>query len=234
VAFEPLVNYFFPVGVPASPVEEVVLKIEELEAIRLKDYLSLDQEDGAVMMGISRPTFQRIVTEAHQKIADALITGKIIRIEGGNYCLGGNFCRKDARQLGQDEICQFSDVLSNTLAGQPRKVAICASGDSPNAKVADHFARCSFFWVWDAADQSFEIVPNQDTSTGHGAGLHAIRRLTSEGVGIIITRQIGSRAFFAMQRLGIKIYSDQDQSGVDDCFQKYLKDQLEELAEPNC
>jgi hypothetical protein len=36
-------------------------------------------------MNISRPTFQRVLVSARQKIADALLNGKAIRIEGGNF-----------------------------------------------------------------------------------------------------------------------------------------------------
>jgi predicted DNA-binding protein (UPF0251 family) len=63
------------------------LKVEELESIRLKDYLRLSQEEAAERMGVSQPTFHRIVSEAHRKIAEALVEGKAIRVEGGNYIL---------------------------------------------------------------------------------------------------------------------------------------------------
>ena len=63
------------------------MKVEELESIRLKDHLRLSQEEAAERMGISQPTFHRIVSEAHRKIAEAFVEGKAIRIEGGNYVL---------------------------------------------------------------------------------------------------------------------------------------------------
>jgi predicted DNA-binding protein (UPF0251 family) len=61
--------------------------VEELESIRLKDYLRLSQEEAAERMGVSQPTFHRIVSEAHRKIAEALVEGKAIRVEGGNYVM---------------------------------------------------------------------------------------------------------------------------------------------------
>lgn len=106
VESEPEVRYFKPQGIPVSNLEEVVLKVEELEAVRLKDVMNLEQEDCAQLMRISRPTFQRILATAHARIADALINGKALRIEGGNYCLGGGFCRKQGRLLEQNEICE--------------------------------------------------------------------------------------------------------------------------------
>lgn len=85
VAFIPGVNYFKPAGIPLRSLEEVRLSIEEAEAIRLKDLEDLEQEQGAERMNISRPTFQRVLGSARRKLADALLNGKAIRIEGGNY-----------------------------------------------------------------------------------------------------------------------------------------------------
>jgi len=85
VAFVPGVTFFKPSGVSMRELEEVRLTVEEVEAIRLKDLEMLEQEESAVRMNISRPTFQRVLASARQKIADALLNGKAIRIEGGNY-----------------------------------------------------------------------------------------------------------------------------------------------------
>ena len=74
-------------GKPSSAREESILKVEELESIRLKNYLRLSQEEAAERMGVSQPTFHRILSEAHRKIAEAFIEGKAIRVEGGNYIL---------------------------------------------------------------------------------------------------------------------------------------------------
>ena len=98
VEFLPGVTHFKPAGLPLGTIEEVQVSVEEAEAIRLKDLEGLGQEQGAERMNISRPTFQRILASARQKIADALLNGKAIRIEGGNFemtwqrfrCRGGH------------------------------------------------------------------------------------------------------------------------------------------------
>jgi predicted DNA-binding protein (UPF0251 family) len=81
----PRVNYFKPAGIPLAEIQEVRLSIEEAEAIRLKDLESLEQDACAQKMNVSRSTFARILVLARQKMADALLNGKAIRIEGGNY-----------------------------------------------------------------------------------------------------------------------------------------------------
>jgi|WetSurMetagenome_2_1015567.scaffolds.fasta_scaffold140392_1 uncharacterized protein len=80
----PGTTYFKPAGIPVRDLEEICLSLEELEAVKLKDLEGLEQERGADSMQISRPTFQRILASAHQKIADALLNGKALRINGGN------------------------------------------------------------------------------------------------------------------------------------------------------
>ena len=85
VAFMPETTYFKPVGKHSRAVEEVCLSVEEAESIRLKDVERLGQEECARRMNISRPTFHRVLGSARSKLADALLNGKAIRIEGGNF-----------------------------------------------------------------------------------------------------------------------------------------------------
>ena len=85
VEFLPEVTFFKPAGIPLRVLEEIRLSVEESEAIRLKDLEGLEQEQGAEKMNVSRPTFQRVLASARQKVADALLNGKAIRIDGGNF-----------------------------------------------------------------------------------------------------------------------------------------------------
>ncbi len=85
VHFNPDVCYFKPRGIPLMDLEETTLTIDELEAIRLADLKDLTHEEGGQKMGVSRATFGRIVQRARRVIADALINGKAICVEGGNY-----------------------------------------------------------------------------------------------------------------------------------------------------
>jgi predicted DNA-binding protein (UPF0251 family)/DNA-directed RNA polymerase subunit RPC12/RpoP len=85
VAFEPDVSYFKPRGIPMIDLAEVCLTVDEREAIRLADQLGLSQEEAGRRMGVSRATFGRIIQRARRSVADALISGKAIRIDGGNY-----------------------------------------------------------------------------------------------------------------------------------------------------
>jgi uncharacterized protein len=94
-------SYFKPRGIPSSELEEVLLNLDEFEAIRLADYEQFYQEQAASQMNISRQTFGRIIESAHQKLADALLNGKAIKIEDGDALkIGGVICRKKQKNNG--------------------------------------------------------------------------------------------------------------------------------------
>ena len=83
IDFVPRVTVFKPAGVPRVELEETTLTLDELEALRLADLNGLYQEKAAPKMGISRSAFARILESARKKIADALIHGKSLKLEGG-------------------------------------------------------------------------------------------------------------------------------------------------------
>jgi len=76
----PAARYFKPVGIPLRELEEIVLGMDELEAMRLADLEGLYQADAAEKMGVSRQTIGNILNNAHRKLADALLNGKALRI----------------------------------------------------------------------------------------------------------------------------------------------------------
>jgi predicted DNA-binding protein (UPF0251 family) len=118
----PEVNYFKPAGIPLTLLDETYISVEELEAVRLKDLEGLEQEQCAEKMNVSRPTFQRVLGAARQKIADALLNGKVIRIEGGNFELA---TRRYRCLVGHEW-----DVPLEAMAGSPPES--CPKCDNPN------------------------------------------------------------------------------------------------------
>jgi len=85
VYWRPGIKVFKPVGPPSMIGGEVIITIDEMEAMRLVDYEGLKQEEAANTMKISQPTLNRLLMTARAKIMDAIINGKVIRIEGGDY-----------------------------------------------------------------------------------------------------------------------------------------------------
>ncbi len=103
ISYVPKHKYFKPSEVDA--VEEYQLKYEELEAMRLKDIEKLSQEQAAKLMQVSRQTFQNIIESARYKVALALVEGKAIRIEGGNYKI--KECRIQCLHCGKEYRLEY-------------------------------------------------------------------------------------------------------------------------------
>ncbi len=100
---DPDVCYFKPRGVPLRKLTGVSLTVDEYEALRLADLMGLSHEAAGEHMGVSRATFGRIVQKARMTVADALVNGMAIRIEGGEYRTPEGeivefFCNKCNRQ----------------------------------------------------------------------------------------------------------------------------------------
>ena len=119
-------NYFNPRGVPLSALEEVILTVDEFEAIRLADLEGSYQEQAAEKMNVSRQTFGRIIESAHKKVADALVKGKALKIEGGEFEMASmrNFSCYD---------CQHSWELPYGT-GRPGNCPSCRSGNIRRAE----------------------------------------------------------------------------------------------------
>jgi len=84
---EPKIAQFSPRGRPGRP-DEVELTMDEFEAIRLTDYKGMKQWQACRFLGVSRPTFTRILKLARKKLASGIVNGNIIRIAGGQFKVG--------------------------------------------------------------------------------------------------------------------------------------------------
>lgn len=107
ICFKPNCTYFAPKGIKNSDIEFVTLKLEELEAMRLKDIEKYNQEECAKKMKVSRQTFQLIIDAAREKVVKALIEGKAINIQGGNYEF--NLCEYKCEKCGNDYEQPFEE-----------------------------------------------------------------------------------------------------------------------------
>lgn len=132
VAFNPHTSYFKPRGIPLLDLDEVRLTVDEREALRLSDLIGLSQQEAGRRMGVSRATFGRIIQRARRAVADAIINGKAINIEGGSYkmidasrffrCLACSHHWEEPRGTGRPAGCpqcghdKFHRIPSNVKA----------------------------------------------------------------------------------------------------------------------
>lgn len=133
VCCQPQSNYFKPRGIPLSSLEEMVLAVDEFEAIRLADLEGLYQEQAAERMNVSRQTFGRVIESARKKVAEALVEGKALRIEGGDFEMAA------LRKFRCSE-CQHTWELPYG-EGRPSQCPSCKSGNVHRAEEDRGYAR---------------------------------------------------------------------------------------------
>ncbi|MCC8128544.1 MAG: DUF134 domain-containing protein [Clostridiales bacterium] len=178
--------------------EPVILTVDEYETIRLIDREGLSQEQCSQRMQVARTTAQKIYDSARKKLADVLVDGRPLKIEGGEYrlCTGGNpFCglsdcyRQELRQLFQ----------------KPKGVCIMRIAVTyENGQIYQHFGHTEQFKVYDVADG--KVVSSQVVGTngqGHGALAAVLSALQAD---ILICGGIGGGAQVALASAGIRLY----------------------------
>ena len=104
---------FKPVGFPMEELEKVILSLDEYEALRLADFEELYQEIAAEKMNVSRQTFGNIVKSARKKMAEALITGKAILIEGGDVTILNKPCPRCRKNMKSCPKCEDKNNENN-------------------------------------------------------------------------------------------------------------------------
>ena len=120
VRFMPEVTYFKPAGVRLSGLKETVLTVDEFEALRLKDLEEMNQKEAAKKMGISQPTFNRVLASARKKAADSIVNGKAIRVGGGRYKIVGTI----SGRRGSPAVC----ICPSCGTSAPKKRGMPCSG----------------------------------------------------------------------------------------------------------
>jgi len=135
VGFEPEVTYFKPAGIRMVDLEESILTVDEFEAVRLKDLEGMEQEEAAKKMSISQPTFHRLILSARKKIADAIVNGKAIRIEGGNFMVQMPGRRGRGAGMGRG-MGRGRGMGAGMGPGGPGAACVCPKCGYTEAKVA--------------------------------------------------------------------------------------------------
>ena len=129
VAALPKMTYFKPRGVPMSELAECRLSVDGLEALRLADYQDLNMDEAAARMGVSRHTFGRLLRKARRCVAEALIEGHALRIEGG--------------------VCALVDTSETQGAlDMSQSILVAVPSDAPGgleAAPSAHFGHCDVY-----------------------------------------------------------------------------------------
>lgn len=193
----PTTREFCPVGEnPCEP--PVTLTVDEYEAIRLIDRQGFSQEECGAYMQVARTTVQQIYAGARKKLADALVDGLSLRIEGGDYRL----CDGEDRDCGCGECYKhkFNQQYAKSKGEHIMRIAVTYE----NGEIFQHFGHTEQFKVYDAEDGKILSSEVVDTNgSGHGALAGILSALHAD---VLICGGIGGGAQAALAQAGIKLY----------------------------
>ena len=217
VGFFPNITYFKPAGLPIGVLEEVILGNDEVEAIRLKNLVGLSQEEAASQMGISQPTFHRLLLSAHQKLTDAVVNGKALRIEGGNVTsVEGQVgpCRWRHGWGCRTKPTAGVFVAEENIrpkGGNNMTIAITSADGTLDGKVDERFGRARKIILYDMETKEHSVVDNgMNLNAAQGAGIQAAQNVVRTGAKTIISGHFGPKAFQVIQMAGLEVYSATD------------------------
>ena len=219
----PTTKEFQPIG-DTSCKASVILTVDEYEAIRLIDKQGFSQEECSNYMQVARTTVQLIYNSARKKLADALVDGLSIRIEGGDFQLcdgnedycGCGGCRRHRRGCVQQNIME------------DRKMRIAIPLDENKQDVCIVLARAPYFLFWE--DGKDTILENPAAQAHGGAGIQAAQFLVDNGVNVLITVHCGQNAADVFKAAGMKIYKSANKAAADD-LTAFEDGKLSELTE---
>ena len=197
ICCEPEYNSFAPCG--AVSTGQVLLAVDEFEAIRLIDHEKKTHEQCARQMGISRTTVTEMYERARTKIADCIVNGKTLCISGGNYAL----CDGSAWRCC-DKKCDRAEYAAETAGKRKENRIMKVAVTYENGNVFQHFGHTEQFKVYDIEDGKVAGAQVVDTNgSGHGA---LAGMLSEWNVDTLICGGIGAGAQTALAEAGIRLY----------------------------
>lgn len=216
VCKEPEYLKFKPMGVEGKR-KSISLSVEEYETIRLIDYEGVSREECAERMNIARTTAQAIYNSARAKIAECVVNGMELHIEGGKFriCDGSAGCPNCHRRQ--------SNLQKEKIAVERKEGIMRIAVTYEEGKVFQHFGRTEFFKVYEV--EGTEIKESNvygSEGTGHGAlaGL-----LYNRGVDVLICGGLGMGALNALTEAGIEVIAGAT-GDVDEAVKAYLSGDL--------
>ena len=219
VTGRPQTVYFKPRGIPLRDLQEVALSMEGFEALRLADLEGLTSIEAAGIMGVSRHTFGRILAKARHIVAEAVVTGKALSIEGKNSERTAGSSKSERRTSGERAMAI---------------VAISSEGPELDDQLDPRFGRAGGFLIVDTATMQTRYLDNGASQVmARGAGIETAERMSEAGVDVILSGYVGPKAFEALEAAEIKVCQDLDGVTVRQALEKFLAGELSFAAAPN-
>jgi len=209
ISGKPVAGVFKPADIPARDLDFLVLTLDEFEAMKLADLEGKYQEEAAQLMHVSRPTFGRIIESAHRKVAEALVHGKALRIEGGPVAI-----TSDTPSSHQEESMNICIPIVEDKGLQ--------------SQVNGHFGSAPLFLIVDTETLSTRAIVN--TNAQHPKCMcqpHAA--LSNEKLDAVVVGGIGMGALNKLRAADIKVYMGR-QATVEQVITEFKAGKLNEVT----
>lgn len=203
--------------------EKIILTVDEYEAIRLIDKQGFSQEECSTYMKVSRATVQMIYNSARKKLAEALVSARSLRIQGGDYQL----CD------GEEEFCDCGGCKKHRrvwthVEKEDGKMRIAIPLDENKKDVCIVLARAPYFLFHE--DGKDTVIENPAAAAQGGAGIQVAQFLVDNQIDALITVRCGQNAAEVFQAAEMKIYKSVNKVAADD-LNAWKEGKLEELTE---
>ncbi len=220
----PQILEFAPVDAAVKK-EPVIMKVDEYETIRLIDREGFDQEECAVLMEIARTTVQRIYEAARKKLADCIVDGRPLRIEGGDFLL----CDGQGINCGYDGC--FKQMYYQQYKKEKGDLIMRIAVTYENGQIFQHFGHTERFKIYDVEDKKVTSSEIVDTGgSGHGALAGVLNALNAD---VLICGGIGGGAQAALAAAGIRLCGGVS-GDADAAVEAFLADRLEFDPDVQC
>ncbi|MBR6467408.1 MAG: DUF134 domain-containing protein [Desulfovibrio sp.] len=220
----PGATYFKPCGVPLSTLDEVTLSVEGLEALRLADLNGLSATEASARCRVSRHAFGRTLAQARRAVAEALVAGKALRIEGGSFAL----------------IAPAAGAARRRRKTMSLIVAISSEGPDLGDAVDPRYGRAGGFVLAEFADGDLAKEPtisyldNGDAQImATGAGIATTEHLANAGVATVLSGFVGPKAFEALEAAGIAVVQNMDNQTVGEALKLFREGKCSLADAPN-
>ena len=215
----PSVAGFKPIASNSSRKDTIFLHFEEYEAIRLCDYEMKTQQEASVSMGVSRPTLSRIYTSARQKIAQALVRGVAIMIEGGVAYTDSEWfhcgvCGLVFNNINptlkirkmECPICHSNDISISNININKNEIMMKIAIPTKENVVDNHFGHCEYYTIL-TVGQDNQILSSETIPSPQGCGCKSniAGELENMGVSVMLAGNMGQGALNVLTTHHIKV-----------------------------
>ena len=215
----PSVEGFRPIASNSYHKDTILLHFEEYEAIRLCDYEMKTQQEASVSMGVSRPTLSRIYVSARQKIANALVRGVAIIIEGGVaytdsewFCCGvcgflfNNINPAFKIRKIECPVCHSNDISISNININKNGIMMKIAIPTRDKVVDNHFGHCEYYTIL-TIGQDNQILSSETIPSPQGCGCKSniAGELENMEVSVMLAGNMGLGALNVLTAHNIKV-----------------------------